>query len=61
MASYHKWDVKNGFTFVLQFFSLISDALGGVDSTLTKTLIIIEALIKNFVEPFVLPIVPWVF
>ena len=30
MASYQKWDVKNGFPFVLQFFSLISDGLGGV-------------------------------
>ena len=30
MASYHKWDVKNGFDFVLQFFSHISDGLGGV-------------------------------
>ena len=27
---YHKWDVKNGFTYVLTFFSLISDGLGGV-------------------------------
>ena len=26
----HKWDVKNGFTYVLQFFSLISDGLVGV-------------------------------
>ena len=24
------WDVKNGFAYVLQFFSLISDGLGGV-------------------------------
>ena len=30
MAFYHKWDVKNGFAYVLQFFSLISDGLGGV-------------------------------
>ena len=29
-ALYHKWDVKNGFAYVLQFFSLISDDLGGV-------------------------------
>ena len=28
MALYHKWDVKNGFAYVLQFFSLISDSLG---------------------------------
>ena len=27
MALYHKWDVKNGFVYVLQFFSLISDGL----------------------------------
>ena len=31
MALYHKWDVKNGFTYVIQFFSLISDDLGGVE------------------------------
>ena len=30
MALYHKWSVKTGFTFVLQFFMLISDGLGGV-------------------------------
>ena len=30
MALYQKWDVKNGFAFVLQFFSLISDSLAGV-------------------------------
>ena len=30
MALYHKWDVKNGFTYELTFFSLISDGLGSV-------------------------------
>ena len=30
MALYHKWDVKNGFTYALTFFSLISDDLGVV-------------------------------
>ena len=30
MALYHKWDVKNAFAYVLQFFSLISDSLGSV-------------------------------
>ena len=30
MALYHNWDVKNGFAYVLTFFSLISDGLGGV-------------------------------
>ena len=34
MALCYKLDVKNGFTFVLQFFSLISDGLGGVMSLL---------------------------
>ena len=32
MALYHKWNVKNGFAYVLQFFSLISDGLGGVQA-----------------------------
>ena len=30
MALYHKWDVKNGSPFVLHFFSLIFNGLGGV-------------------------------
>ena len=30
MALYHKGGVKAGFIFVLQFFMLISDGLGGV-------------------------------
>jgi hypothetical protein len=30
MALYHKWGVKTGFTFALQFFLFISDSLGGV-------------------------------
>ena len=30
MALYHKWDVKNDFTYVLTFFSLISDGPGSV-------------------------------
>ena len=29
MALYHEWDVKNGFAYVLQYFSL-SDGLSGV-------------------------------
>ena len=33
MALYHKWDVKNDFAYVLQFFSLISDGLDGVSRT----------------------------
>ena len=31
MALYHKLNVKNGFAFVLQFFLLISDCVGGVN------------------------------
>ena len=30
MALYHKWDVKNDFAYVHQFFSLISDILCSV-------------------------------
>jgi hypothetical protein len=30
MALYHKWDDKNGFAYMLTFFSLISDVLVGV-------------------------------
>ena len=32
MALYYRWDVKNDFAYVLQFFSLISDSLGSVHS-----------------------------
>ena len=38
MALYHKWDVKNDFAYVLQFFSLISDGLGGVISVSAKSI-----------------------
>ena len=31
MTLYHKWDDKNGFAYVLQFFSLISYSLGSVE------------------------------
>jgi hypothetical protein len=37
MALYHKWDVKNGFAYVLQFFPLIFDGLGGVQMANIKT------------------------
>ena len=36
MALYHKWDVKNDFAYVLQFFSLISDGLGSVRGEVEK-------------------------
>ena len=32
MALYHKWGLKTGFIFALQFFMLISDSLGGMSS-----------------------------
>ena len=35
MASYHEWNVKNGFAYVLQFFSIICDGLGGVPDFVT--------------------------
>ena len=38
MALNHKWNVKNGFAFVLQFFSLISDDLNGVSTATYMTL-----------------------
>ena len=34
MILYHKWDVKNGFAYLPQLFSLISDGLGGVNSNI---------------------------
>ena len=37
MALYHKWDVKNDFAYVLQFFSLISDSLGSVEGFMLQT------------------------
>ena len=37
MTLYHKWDVKNGFAYVLKVFSLISDGLGGVPHITTCT------------------------
>ena len=38
MALYHKWDVKNDFVYVLQFFSLISDSLDSVHNLQDMTL-----------------------
>ena len=36
MALCYKWDAKNDFAYVLQFFSLISDGLGSVQWDLTS-------------------------
>ena len=42
MALYYKWDVKNDFAYVLQFFSLISDRLGSVlSSSFTREILIL--------------------
>ena len=48
MALYHKWDVKNDFAYVLQFFSLISDGLGGVQDFIRKTLMATQKV--NWIE-----------
>ena len=42
IALYHKLDVKNGFAYGLQFFSLISDSLGGVANDLLPTLYVLQ-------------------
>ena len=48
MALDHKWDVKNDFAYVLQFFSLISDSLGSV-----RYFILAHSYIQTFVTiPF---------
>ena len=51
MALYHKWDVKNGFAYVLHFFSLISDGLGGVcekfNSSIIQLLELAQADLSN--------------
>ena len=47
MALYHKWDVKNDFTAVLQFFSLISDGLGGVCDVLGSSPVHAQFLYKK--------------
>ena len=46
MALCHKWDVKNDFAYVLQFFSLISDGLGGV-STVFQHIVTLLSLAKS--------------
>ena len=46
MALYHKWDVKNDFAYVLQFFSLISDSLGSVISFMVALVYYITMLIS---------------
>ena len=45
MALYHKWDVKNLFPYMLQFFSHISDGLGGVQGVKMP-----EKLVTSFID-----------
>ena len=44
MALYHKWDVKNDFFYVLQFFSLISDSLGSVQYNIAPAGLILPTI-----------------
>ena len=46
MASYYKWGVKTGFTFVLQFFMLISDGLGGVKMHVAKWILVLATIFE---------------
>ena len=51
MALYHKWDVKNGFAYVLHFSSLIFDGQGGVcekfNSSIIQLLELAQADLSN--------------
>ena len=47
MALYDKWDVKNGFAYVLQFFSLIFDGLGGVIYKFLEKSTVFEVIFDN--------------
>ena len=51
MALYHKWNVKNVFAYVLTFFSLCSDGLGGLISKQTTIRNFRKAYISNFPFP----------
>ena len=51
MASYHKWDVKNGFAYVLTFFSFISDGLGGVAKSLLYNIYTVPGMHLQIGEP----------
>ena len=47
MASYRKWNVKNGFAYVLHFFSLISDGLASVNDSLFDILNLARNILTN--------------
>ena len=50
MALYHKWDVKNEFAYVFQFFSLISDGLDSVDILVEISLAIVISLTRKLAK-----------
>ena len=54
MVLYHKWDVKNGFAYVLQFFSLISNGLGGVGTLVLNIFLFVKMF--HWVESKILSI-----
>ena len=47
MALYHKWDVKNDFAYVVQFFPLISDRLGSVTHFMAQSIFEKRGLVIN--------------
>ena len=53
MTLCHKWDVKNDFAYVLQFFSLISDGLGSV-ITLYSSIFLHEVLQSTYLAVLIL-------
>ena len=50
MALYHKWGVKTGLTFALQFFMLITDGLNGVKQDLITKIMCSSDGFTNFEE-----------
>ena len=49
MALYHKWDVKNDFAYVLQFFSLIYDSLASVRQIMFHTRDMYVGLVESHI------------
>ena len=47
MALYHKWDIKNDFANMLQFFQLISDSLGSVTHFMAQSISEKRGLVIN--------------
>ena len=49
---YHKWGVKNGFTFALQFYLPIFDGLGGVYLLINQSFLGIKWLDEPLAEHY---------